>query len=42
MDSYEAPFPSKEAYFAFVDSLDMDKRTVVYEEDGTVRLEFVN
>ena len=42
VDSYEAPFPSKEAYFAFVDSLDMDKRTVVYEEDGTVRLEFVN
>ena len=33
---------SKEAYFAYVDKLDMDKRTVTYQEDGTVSLDFSN
>lgn len=33
---------SKEAYFAFVDKLDMDKRTVTYQENGTVTLDFTN
>ena len=40
--SYEPPFPSKEAYFAFVDSLDMDKCCVTYEENGAVTLDFTN
>lgn len=42
VESYQPPFPSKEAYFAFVDNLDMDKRTVTYEENGTVTLDFSN
>ena len=33
---------SKEAYFEYVDKLDMDKRTVSYAEDGTVTLDFTN
>ncbi len=42
VESYEPPFKSKEEYFAFVDSLDMDKQTVTYEEDGSVTLRFSN
>ena len=33
---------SKQAYFDFVDSLDMNKRTVTYQEDGTITLNFAN
>lgn len=33
---------SKQAYFDFVDRLDMDKRAVTYQEDGTVTLDFTN
>lgn len=40
--SYEPAMKSKEEYFAFVDSLDMDKQTVTYEEDGSVTLRFSN
>lgn len=40
VDTYEPAMKSKEEYFAFVDSLDMDKRTVTYQEDGTVTLDF--
>lgn len=39
---YEPAMKSKEEYFAFVDSLDMDKRTVTYQEDGKVTLDFTN
>ena len=42
VESYDAPMKSKEEYFAFVDSLDMDKRTVTYEENGTVTLDFTS
>lgn len=38
--TYEPAMKSKEEYFAFVDSLDMDKRAVSYQEDGTVTLDF--
>ena len=37
---YEPAMKSKEEYFAAVDSLDMDKHTVTYQEDGTVILNF--
>ena len=37
---YVPVMESKEAYFQFVDNLDMDKRTVTYQEDGTVTLDF--
>ena len=37
---YEPAFKTYQEYFDFVDSLDMEKQTVVYEEDGTVTLDF--
>ena len=40
--NYEPAMKSKEEYFAFVDSLDMDKKTVIYQEDGKVTLDFAN
>lgn len=33
-------FPSVEAFFAFIDQLDMDKEAVIYNEDGTVTLDY--
>lgn len=33
-------FPSMEAYFACIDALDMDKDAVLYNEDGSVTLDF--
>ena len=38
----EVVFDSKEAYFAFVDKVAMDKDAVIYNEDGTVTLDFCN
>ncbi len=38
--NYKPAFQSKEAYFAFVDSLDMDRETVSYEGQGHVSLDF--
>ena len=37
---YEPAFKTYQEYFDFVDSLDMEKQTVVYEEDGKVTLDF--
>ena len=39
-ENFVAPFPSLEAFFTFIDKLDMDKDAVVYNEDGTVTLDF--
>ena len=33
-------FPSVQAFFAFIDQLDMDKEAVIYNEDGTVTLDY--
>ena len=33
-------FPSKEAFFAAIDQLDMDKDAVIYNEDGSVTLSY--
>ncbi len=35
-------FASKEAYFAYVDKLDMHRQAVVYEADGTIKLSYKN
>ncbi len=40
LESYKAPFATKEEYFTFVDSLDMDQETVTYQGQGQVCLEF--
>ena len=40
--NYQPLFASKEEYFAFADSMNVDKKTVIYEEDGTVTLNFTN
>ena len=37
---YEPAFKTYQEYFDFVDSLDMEKQTVVYGEDGKVTLDF--
>jgi len=37
---YEPAFKTYQEYFEFVDSLDMEKQTVVYGEDGKVTLDF--
>lgn len=42
VDAYEPAMKSKEEYFAFVDSLDMDKRAVTYDQSGKVILDFTN
>ena len=39
---YTPAFSSKEAYFAFVDNLDMSKQTVSYAPDGKVILDYQN
>lgn len=39
---YQPAFETKEAYFAYVDKLDLDKQTVTYGEDGTVTLNYQN
>lgn len=38
----EIIFENKEAYFAFVDKIAMDKEAVVYNGDGTVTLDYSN
>lgn len=40
VSGYTPEFASKEDYFAYVDSLDMDKQTVTYAENGNVILDF--
>ena len=42
IDSYEPVFASKEAYFAAIDAINMNKKTVCYRDDGTVVLDFEN
>lgn len=39
---YQPVFESTADYFRHMDSLDMNKKTVTYEEDGTVKLDFTN
>jgi metal-dependent amidase/aminoacylase/carboxypeptidase family protein len=39
-ESFVPTFESVEAFFAAVDKLDMDKEAVVYNEDGTVTLDY--
>ena len=34
IDSYEPVFASKEAYFAAIDAINMNKKTVCYRDDG--------
>ena len=38
--NYPAMFSSFQEYIDYVDSLDMDKQTVTYKEDGKVTLSF--
>ncbi len=40
IDAYEPAFRTKEEYFAFVDSLDMDRDMVTYEGQGHVSLDY--
>ena len=40
VENYQPAFNSYQEYFDFVDSLDMEKQTVIYEEDGTVTLDY--
>ena len=40
--NYRPVFENKEAYFAYVDGLNMEKETVCYREDGTVVLAYRN
>lgn len=39
---YKPVFSSKEAYFDAIDGIKMNKKTVVYNEDGTVLLNYTN
>ena len=38
---FQAPFPSKEAFFRCIDDVTMDQQTVTYHEDGTVTLKYM-
>ena len=38
--NYEPEFKTYQEYFDFVDSVDMEKQTVIYGEDGTVTLDY--
>ena len=40
MENDREDFKTYQEYFDFVDSLDMEKQTVVYGEDGKVTLDF--
>ncbi len=40
LDNFTPTFPSVESYFAFIDTLDMDKEAVRYNDDGTVTLDY--
>lgn len=42
LSNYKPVFESKDAYFAAIDAIKMEKRTVHYNEDGTVLLDFTN
>lgn len=38
--NYTPVFPDKAAYFAAVDAINMDRETVLYNQDGTITLDF--
>lgn len=40
IQSYKPEFETMQDYFKFVDSLNIDKRAVIYEDDNTVKLDF--
>ena len=37
---FEPSFATMEEYFACIDKMDMDKDAVIYNEDGTVTLDY--
>ena len=39
-ENFVPTFATMEEYFACIDSMDMDKDAVIYNEDGTVTLDF--
>ena len=42
IETYKPRFATKEAYFEMMDNLTLDKKAVVYNEDGTLTLDFAN
>ena len=39
---YKPVFHSREEYFRAIDAIKMQKKTVIYNEDGTVTLDYTN
>ncbi len=42
IDGYRPLYPSKEAFFAAIDKITLDKDAVVYDENGNARVDFQN
>lgn len=42
IDGYQPLYPSKEAFFAAIDKITLDKDAVVYDENGNARVDFQN